>query len=474
MFKAIKNLFTPDAKVEKKSYSPFMAFANYLALNGWSNLSAYQAMLYYMQVSPLFDAINKITTECSGINLTLQDKATKKYIDQHQLLDLFQLPNTDLCRSEFIESLAAYYLITGNVYVCATGDVNKPPLELFVISPEYVTLTPSERDGYIQTITYSSNTRSISFHRETVAGRFRFYNEEKNQEIYSIRRFNPIKSVTNNYGLSQLTPLFFDIEQYIKSALHNTSLLTRGGRPSGALRTAETLSDEAFARLQEQMDRFVAGPENTGRLMVLDSGLEFTEMATSNKDMDFEKLQDRLTTRIYNTFSIPLPLIAQGHMSYNNLETARLMLYDFAVLPCINRLTEELSAFLMYRYKEQTKILTYNKRTIPALMLRHNEEMLQTKNLAINSLNELRAMRGDTPAIGGDDIFTSSGFPIARVGNNVLSREEETEDSSIQDEDEKVLHMDYYLMMKRRRKLDGSPAFSEEELKQLAVRYGLD
>src|SRR5262249_1035675 len=152
---------------------------------------------------------------------------------------------------------------------------------------------------------------------------------------------------------SPMTPIFYDIEQFIKSGLHNMSLLARGTRPTGALKTKETLSDDAFARLQQQAEQFYSGPENAGRFMILDNGLEFEQMGMTHRDLDFEKLQERLTIRIYNTYNIPLPLIATGHMSYNNLETARLMLYDFAVLPIERRIDEELTNFLMYRYGEE-------------------------------------------------------------------------------------------------------------------------
>lgn len=469
---------SPAANIQKKTFSPFMSFVNYLALNGYSNLSAFQSMQYYIQVSPLFDAIDRIATEVSNISLYVQNLKTEKFTSLHPVLDLLEKPNTDMIGLEFLHQLAAYYLITGNAYIVATGDVNKPPLELFAISPEYITLTPDERDGYTKIINYTSNARSIQFRRTIVDGRYRFYEyvdgeATPKREIWHIRKFNPIRGVTNNYGLSPEASCYYEIEQYIKAGIHNLSLLNRGGRPSGALTAPETLAEEAFARLQEQMDRFYAGAENAGRMLLLDSGIEYKEMGMSNKDMDFEQLKKDLTVKLYNVYKVPIPLVSPDSMTYSNYATSVLAFYDFAVLPLETRLTRELTAFLNYRYNmEKTDRITYNKDTISALQLRRNEELTLVKNLGVNTINEIRSMRGDEPANGGDDIYgTAAAYPIARVGGKITD-EERVRDNA--EDSEKVRKLDYLLRAKRSKTVDGKELYTNEELKQLAKRYEIE
>ena len=471
MFSSKQNL-----KIETKSgspYSPFMSFVNFLAFNGWSNLSAYQSMQYYMQVSPLFDAIKKISQECSTIKLFVQDCVSEKYDKVHPLLSLLRKPNTDMGAREWIDQVISYYLITGNAYICATGSANRAPLELFALSPEYITLIPDERDGYTRSITYTSSQRGYTFNRKVVDGRFRFYTDDENQEIYHIRAFNPIKGITNNYGLSPEAPIYYEIEQYIKAGVHNLSLLTRGARPSGALTTAESLTDAQFSRLQEQADRFYSGPENAGRMHVFDNGLTFTEMGISNKDMDFEKLKINLTMQIYNSFNIPLPLISPSHMTLDNYDTAKLAFYDFAVLPTLGRILEELSNFLMYRYgQEGKKELVYNKESIPALQLRRNQELLMTKNLGVNTINEIRAMKGDKPAIGGDDIYSAMGaYPIGRVPREIEEVERVNDRAEATD---KSMYLDYKNMLQKVRNNNGQLVYTDDQIKLLGARYGIN
>jgi hypothetical protein len=158
-------------------------------------------------------------------------------------------------------------------------------------------------------------------------------------------------------------------------------------------------------------------------------------------------------------------------MSYNNLETARLMFYDFAVLPMMRRILEELSNFLMYRYDEQAKShLVYNKDDIPALQIRRNEELTMVKNLGVNTINEIRALKGDKPARGGDDIYGSAAsFPVATVSTR--EQEEETENDEIEEAD--ALKVDYFMRMRKLKDRRGLPAFTEQEIKEKAIEYGI-
>lgn len=99
MFNGLKKFFS---RKSGQPYSPYMAFANYLAINGWSNLSAYQSIQYYMQCSPLYDAINRVTEEASNVRLFMFNLKTEKFDKTHPLLDFITHPNTDFDSHEFM------------------------------------------------------------------------------------------------------------------------------------------------------------------------------------------------------------------------------------------------------------------------------------------------------------------------------------------------------------------------------------
>lgn len=427
--------------MDKKSFG-FMSFYNFLTAQGLDNLAAYQAIKYATQVSPLADAIDTISTEAVSTKLYVLDDKKGEFNLDHPLLTLLKNPNSDVPYMEFMSAIYGYYLITGNAFIMATGAVNKPALELFVIPPQFITLT-SGKDGYTDIISYNAmnSSQSVQFERKMIDGRFRYISTSGlvEREMWQIRRFNPNMLYATNWGMSPMTQLYFEIEQYIKASIHNLAQLTNGARPSGAffLKDGADISQDQLDTLQEQANRFYQGPENSGKLMFLNAEVGFTQLSINNKDMDFELLKKDLTLKIYNRYKVPAPLVTESAMTYNNFESSKLALYDFAVLPLMRRILSELTLFLMPRYeKEPTLELSYNEDSIPALALRRNETLKLRKELGIFSMNEMRAMVGFEEATGGDAVFGPiSSTGVAFVGDNILENEESDYDLTQEEEE---------------------------------------
>ena len=57
-------------------------------------------------------------------------------------------------------------------------------------------------------------------------------------------------------GVSRLSPVYFEIEQYIKTSIHNISTLRKGARPSGVLTLAAGTSKEQKEYLRKQVTAF--------------------------------------------------------------------------------------------------------------------------------------------------------------------------------------------------------------------------
>lgn len=462
--------------IEKKSFIfGGNSFLEYLSWGGWENLSFYQAIKYYQQCAPLNSAINLISDNFSTIFPYIFDHNKEEYIKQHPLLDLLYYPNADSIGEEFFKQIIAYYLITGNVYIVAIGNVLKPPKELYVISPAFVSLNPG-KDGYTETITVNANTPySETFTRQSIKGRFRYYSQYDDKEIWHIKTFNPLQSANNLYGMSPLMPIWYEIEQYINASIHNLSLLNRGARPSGALSSENILTEDQFARLQEQIDRFYSGAHNAGRPMLFEGGVTFQEMSMSNKDMDFLELKKNVINSIYSALKIPLPIISPDHTTMNNMEISKLDLYDNAVLPLTNRIYKELSNFLIHRYPDLKKAsIDYSEDEIPALEPRRNEELNKLKMLDVLTINELRARIGYEAITGGDDIYQPAS--ILPIGTDVYTennlRKPYPQNTPADESD--VERSSYYIeVLSKQLNPDGTPKYTMDEILKYANKYGL-
>ncbi len=378
-------------KTERKNFYAFPSGSSY----SYGLMNPTKALYYYTQVAPLFTSVNMISTEAAALDNVLINTRTDEIITDAPVLQLLSNPNADCTGDEFMSQLVSFYKLTGNVFIVATGNPSKPALELQVINPTLVTMTAGI-DGYPETVSVQlGNQQVTTFKRFENKGKFRFLSE--NAEIWHIKSFSPRYGAGDLFGMSDLTAITVELDQYYEASVHNLSTLQRGARPSGAIKTQGFLSDDQYMRLQEQAHQFYSGSQNAGRVMILDNS-DFVQMSLSNKDMDFATLKKSVTDAIYNSFRIPLPLINAEFSSYNNLEVSKINFYDNVIFPLAKRIYEELTNFLMPRYdKTGQQIIFYDEAELDALTPRKNAErasIIELVKVGILSPEEARTELG--------------------------------------------------------------------------------
>jgi len=390
-----------------------------LAGYGHNDLSAYITIGLFSRTAPLNNSVEIISSEISSLTPQVRDKSNHNAIvPNHPILDLLEKPNADSTKSEFLQAYAAFYLITGNSYLMATpqmgGSPQKtPPLELFYLYPQQITIEQNARDGFAENITNNRSTASLVFKRDELNARFRFYDNE-GRELWQAKSFNPNQEAL--IGQSPAASIFPEIDQYNSASSHNSSLLKRGGRPSGMLMAShgkdkngvvKPLTDSQYSRLKTQWNNFYMGAGKAGGVFIAEgANVSYKDMITSNRDMDFSEGKKDVRSVIYNKYKIPLPFVNPERQTYANMGVAKVQLYDNAVFPVADRLFEELNIFLMPRYKNSENLfLTYDASDIPALKERAIREAGEKQKLGIYTDNELRALLGDEPYAGGNIVY---------------------------------------------------------------------
>jgi HK97 family phage portal protein len=435
------------------------------ALSGFSenrkSLSVKETIFYYTTVSAVYKAINLLSKEFSSIVPLLQDKSNNKFVANNPVNDLLSKPNADITRFELFQELSSYYLISGNTYLMAIGNVNKPPLELFTIRPQNVSIDSQGNSSYVQSYKVSlQNGDKVVFKPKEVNGLLRYINSD-GRELWHIRMFNP--SGDKFKGLSPLEPIFSEVEQLRKSNTHNLSTLVRGARLSGILNPEQPLSDVQRKQLDAQLKELISGSENAGRILVAEGGkISFKEMSQTNKDMDFANLKKDITSVVYNNYDIPLPLISMDAMTYSNYAIALLALYDNAVLPLANRFYEELTRFLLPRYNMDIGKLRifYNTIDISALEPRRIEKAKAYKETEATSKNEIRNILGLPDVEGGNVIYVPSNL-VPMGTNPLLIKQPEPTKAK------------FAMIMRNILNPDGSRRFTDEEIIEMAEEEGL-
>jgi len=455
-----KNPFGKKSAPETKSYRHSPNIFEFLCQSGWGQITAWQALRYYEQIAPVAIGVDKVVDELKAIQPVIFDKDTQEYSTDNPFLTFLQTPNASISMQDFFKNYGTYYEVTGEVYLMATGNPNREPLELFVFPPQFVSIEMNTNDGFPKSYKVNNGvSAAVTFTRKEVNGRMRYFNSS-DRELWHVKDFNPNTSSSNFHGASRLNSIFYEIEQHLNGSKHNLSLLQRGGRLTGAIKIEGVLDGNQFERLKGEIQNNIAGADNAGYVPLLEGGADFVEMGKSNRDMDFAKLMQSKAEAIYTRLNIPLPLITSSAMTMNNLSVAQLALYDNAVLPLLSKLYGELTLFLGARFGlTEDEILSCDPATIPALQSRRLTNLLMQSKLNILSPNEQRAALGREGFEGGDDIYQPANLlPIGTDADTEGNRDEPTTRQKFID------------LMRSQKSIDGIRLYTDEKINEFASK----
>uniref|UniRef100_T1HGR2 Uncharacterized protein n=2 Tax=Rhodnius prolixus TaxID=13249 RepID=T1HGR2_RHOPR len=324
----------------------------------------------------------------------------KSQLKVHPLLKLLYSPSPITSKSEFIEGIVTYRLISGNAYVLMIEPKNnrKPPTELYLLRPDRVEIVPG-RNNVPYTYRDTVNNNSYDFKVNKLTGR---------SAVLHLKTFNPL---SDWYGLSPIEAAAYSIDQHNQAGAWNQAMLQNGARPSGAIvvkpakdGNSGNLSQEQYQRLKEQINDHYSGSVNAGRPILLEGGLEWKEMSLSPRDMDFIESKHSSACDIALAFGVPPQLLGiPGDNTYSNLVEARLSLWEQTVLPTLENIVCHLNSWLTPRFGEDL-CLSYDKDAIEILMEKRQKLWKYVENASFMTLNEKREAFGLPPLPGGDGL----------------------------------------------------------------------
>lgn len=382
----IKNIFSAAKSIFHKKNNPNINSQKSHSRIKESNYSLYSSNYLslsregYMSNVIAYRAINMIAKSASSVKLLVYEKNSKGLteIDDGILRKMIDRPNQSTNRSQFIETIVSHQVIYGNAYVCIAKDNLIP--ELQILRPDRVKIV---NDGNYYIYKYTIDGQSYNFSHP----------ENGLSDILHIKNFNPIN---DHYGMSGLSVATNSIDQHNKAINWNKSLLSNGARPSGAIvnGSSSQLTDDQFNRLKEQINDDISGAENTGKIMILDGGLEWKEMSINPKDMDFIETKNSAARDIALSIGVPPQLIGiKGDNTYNNMAEARLSFWEETVLPTLNNLCEQMSIWIS-DHMSRDLVITYDQDSISALSTKRQLLWENLKTTDFLTENEKREMLG--------------------------------------------------------------------------------
>jgi HK97 family phage portal protein len=348
-----------------------------------------------------FKAINEVARGAAKIPLRVMigDKEADR---SHPLCQLLAKPNPWQAKASFFEAVYAYWLLTGNSYIEGVGPDGKPPMELWALRPDRTRVIPGPAgpSAYI----YEVNGQTKTFPIDPIRG---------TSPILHVKFFNPLDDW---YGMSPVEAAAYSVDAHNMAGEWNQALLQNGARPSGALTYKGTgtgpaiLSDKQFDALKEQINSAYSGSRNAGRPLLLDGGLEWTQMSLTPAEMDWMNGKHLSSREIALAFGVPPQCLGiPGDNTYSNYQEARQALYQETVIPLLESLCDGLNAWLCPLFGENVRIVPYLE-DLPALSAVREKRWLAVTQATWMTLNEKRQATGleviDNE--GADEVFMPS------------------------------------------------------------------
>lgn len=226
----------------------------------------------------------------------------REHATEFSLYNLLHDAPTDLLTScEFREMMQAHLCLRGNAYAKIVRDGAGQVAALRPLHPDRVS---PFRSG--DRVTYSVQDEGASA------------NEVLTQDqVLHIRGlgpdgllgYSPITLARNSIGLSMATEN------------HGAKLFSNGARPSGVLETIGNLTDAQLLALRSHWERIHSGPENAGKMAILNGGMKYTGVSMSNEDAQFLETRKFQIPEIARIFRVPLHKIQDmSGATFSNIE----------------------------------------------------------------------------------------------------------------------------------------------------------
>lgn len=241
------------------------------------------------------------------------DRATRERVD-HPVLDLLNVrPNEAMVPSVRKKLLETSRLETGNAYDWIIRDRNYQPVELIPLVGDLVTPWRKTDGSVWYTVLHPLTGAPMVLPSADI-----------------LHYKGPTKDGLT--GVSVLRRASEVVAEAQATQTYSRALYENGGQPSGVLRTdsdiggvvddplnpGEKVSKKEI--LRREWEKIHAGPSNTHRTAILDLGLDYKPITSTNRDAQFLENKEMSIRDIARYFGVPLYKLQEGKQAYSSNE----------------------------------------------------------------------------------------------------------------------------------------------------------
>ena len=139
-------------------------------------------------------------------------------------------------------------------------------------------------------------------------------------------------------------------------------ILRNGAYVGGVLQHPKQLSKEAILRLKAQFEERFTGPENSGRWMVAEEGMEAKVLGANGRDAEGLGQRKHQAEEVSRYTGVPRPLLMFDETSWGSgIEQLGLFFVTYCLLPWFNAWEETISAALLSEAERDTYYAKFNE-----------------------------------------------------------------------------------------------------------------
>ena len=249
---------------------------------------------------------------------------------RHPVSALIQRPNSRQSWPDWLSMMVSQVLLYGNALSILEHDGDGRPVGLIPVPWGSVTITLSASGQLVFDVQYVPSPW----------GNFGERRRYLQDEVFHLKA----RSDDGFLGRSVLSRAPSVLNAAEGAQTFASSIWANSANPSLAIRHSARLSPEGKGFLREEMTHLHGGAGKTGKVLVLDEGMQAEKLSMSAEDSELLASRRFSGEELARLFNVPPPLVGDlSHGSFTNVETAGRFFATFCLAPWARRIEAEFS-----------------------------------------------------------------------------------------------------------------------------------
>ena len=355
-----------------------------------------------IQMSTVYACVRVIAETIASLPLHVYQadgQGSKKALEHPLYRILHDEPNTEMTSFVLRETMLGHLLLWGNSYCQIVRSGRGHILGLYPLLPDQMTV---DRDSNGK-LTYDYSTRDgkvVRLRPEDVL-------HIPGLGFDGVMGYSPIALEKNAIGLGLAA------EEY------GSKFFSNGATPSGVLTHPNTVKDPK--RLRESWNAAYGGSANSGKVAILEEGMQFARISMPNNEAQFLETRKFQVSEICRIYRVPPHLVGDlEHATFSNIEHQGISFAVHTIRPWLVRIEQALNRAL---FPDKEKGVFYVRFNMDGLMRGAYKERMegyaigrQNGWLSTNDIRELENMNPVSEDDGGDALLVNGNMlPIKAI-----------------------------------------------------------